>query len=439
MVDISLSVFYNLKADVYICINMKSLFKILINLVIVMDNNGKLKIGMIGLGARGAGLLREAIMGRSDVEIAIVCDTYQDRVDDAINEIEKVNGNRPIGTLNYQDVINADIDAVVIAAAWECHVDLTIAAMERGIPVGCEVGGAYTVDDCWRLVHAYERTKTPVMMLENCCYNRDELMALRMVREGLFGEVVHCEGGYRHDLRDEITDGIENRHYRLRNYMNRNCENYPTHELGPIAKILNINRGNRMLSLTSTASSAKGLNAYVREKKGEGHELANYPFAQGDVVTTVIRCAQGQTITLTLDTTLPRWYSRSFQLQGTKGIMQEENRSIKLDGQEIPYAWNNYDAYYERYDHPVWKQYIEDGLHGGHGGMDGLLFNAFFAAVREKRPMPIDVYDMVAWMVITPLSEESISCGSMPVAIPDFTSGKWIMREQEEAWKYALI
>jgi hypothetical protein len=137
--------------------------------------------------------------------------------------------------------------------------------MKAGKYVGVEVGGAYSVDDCWRLVRTYEETGVPCMLMENCCYGRQELLVLNMVKQGLFGDIVHCQGGYRHDLREEITNGRENRHYRLRNYMNRNCENYPTHELGPIAKILGINRGNRMVSLVSMSSQAKGLHEYIQK------------------------------------------------------------------------------------------------------------------------------------------------------------------------------
>ena len=223
-----------------------------------------------------------------------------------------------------------------------------------------------------------------------------------------------------------------------------NCENYPTHELGPIAKVLNINRGNRMVSLTSTASCARGLNEYLKREKGEEYDITNFPFAQGDVVNTVIKCAHGQTIYLVLDTTLPRYYSRNFTVRGTKGMFREENRSVFLDGVHNKYdfdwkpMWNNVGEYREEYDHPIWKKFLNDGVRGGHGGMDTLVFDAFFGALMEGRPMPIDVYDMAAWMCITALSEQSIALGGAPVAIPDFTNGAWTNREEEPDWTYAL-
>ena len=405
----------------------------------------KIRVGQIGLGGRGFGLLQNVILLQEDVEVVAVCDLYEDRTQAAAQAIKEKQGHDPVMTANYHDIIAMEnVDAVVVTAAWECHIDPAIEAMRAGKYVGVEVGGAYSVEDCWRLVRTYEETGVPCMLLENCCYGREELLVMNMVKKGLFGEIVHCQGGYRHDLRHEITNGRENRHYRLRNYMNRNCENYPTHELGPIAKILGINRGNRMVSLNAVASKAAGLHEYILKEKGPDYDLANTIFAQGDVVTTIIKCAHGQTISLTLDTTLPRAYSRGFHIQGTKGMYMEDNRSIFLDDVHNQYdfewkkQWDNVEEYFQEHEHPIWKKYQEDGLVGGHGGMDGLVFGAFFDAVRNKKQVPIDVYDMAAWMSITALSEESIAKGGAPVAIPDFTNGRWTHREAGPEGYYSL-
>ena len=318
---------------------------------------------------------------------------------------------------------------------WDDHINLACFAMRAGKYTGMEVGGAYSLDDCWKLVRTFEETGTPCMLLENCCYGRDELMILNMVRQGLFGEIVHCQGGYRHDLRDEVSFGRENRHYRFRNYRARCCENYPTHELGPIATILDINRGNRLVSLVSMASKAAGLHDYLQREKGASYDGAQLPYAQGDVVTTVLKCARGETICITLDTTLPRFYSRGFHVQGTRGMYMEDNHSVFLDGQDNAFdfkwreKWGCADAYREAYDHPVWKAYLERGVRGGHDGMDWLEMDAFFHAVSEKAPAPIDVYDAAAWMSVSCLSEQSVALGGAPMAIPDFTNGKWLSRE----------
>ncbi len=405
----------------------------------------KLNIGFIGLGGRGTGLLQDIVLPREEISVLAVCDKYEDRRENGAKMVREKKGNDPLCTADYREVLAIEaIDAVIVATSWADHLPIVIAAMKAGKYVATEVGGAYSLDECWELVRTHEETGVPCMMLENCCYDRNELMVLNMVKQGIFGEIVHCQGGYRHDLRDEVSFGRENRHYRLVNYMNRNCENYPTHELGPIAKILNINRGNRMLTLNSIASKSAGLHQFLLDKKGEEYDLTNAEWTQGDVVTTVIKCAHGQTIVLTLDTTLPRWYSRGFHIQGTKAMFDEDTRSIFIDGEHNKYdfdwssQWKNVEEFREKYEHPIWKQYLSEGVTGSHGGIDWLVFSAFFDAVKKGTQTPIDVYDMAAWMCITPLSAQSIAMGGAPVAIPDFTNGRWINREPIVEGKYCL-
>ena len=386
-------------------------------------------------------MLELAVLPQGEKVVA-VCDVYEDRVQKGAELVEKFGQPKPTGYTNYLDIIrDENVNTIIVATAWESHVEIALEAMYAGKAVAIEVGGAYGLKDCYDLVEAYEKTGTPFMFLENCCFGRREMMALNMVKQGLFGEVVHCAGGYQHDLRSEIAYGKENRHYRLRNYLSRNCENYPTHDLGPIAKVLDINHGNRMLTLSSTASKAAGLRDYIRANKSDDERLMNQTFAQRDVVTTVIKCARGETIVLTLDTTLPRYYSRGFTVRGTKGMYEEVTDSIFLDSPVLPdrkedsahdFDWlkhcvGNAKDYEEEYDHPVWKKYIEEGVRGGHDGMDWLEFETFFRCLREDAPMPVDVYDAASWMAVTALSEMSIAKGGAVVDIPDFTGGKWHM------------
>ena len=391
------------------------------------------RVGFIGLGNRGKSLL-DVVLAQNE-SVTAVCDLYADRAESAANKVEEKSGKRPAEYTDYKKLLaDESVDAVVISCAWEDHVMIAVDAMRAGKAVGLEVGGAYSVHQCWELVKTQEATGVPFMFLENCCFGRRELMVLNMVEKGLFGKVVHCSGGYHHDLREEIAFGRENRHYRLRNYLTRNCENYPTHELGPIAKVLKINNGNRMVSLTSTASKAEGLHDYALRKKPDDAFLCNAQVNQGDIVTTVIKCANGETIVLTLDTTLPRFYSRAFTVRGTRGMYEEATDSVFLDnGEDCKYDWSwrankvgNAASYTDEYDHPIWKKYIEEGVQGGHDGMDYLEFKFFFDALRNDKPMPVDVYDAASWMVITTLSESSIANGSAPVEIPDFTEGKWL-------------
>ena len=343
---------------------------------------------------------------------------------------------------DYRAVLNKDlVDAVYVATAWETHIVIAIAAMRAGIPVAMEVGGACDLRECNELVAAYEESGTPIMLMENCCFGEDELLATAMVRDGKFGEIVHCHGAYAHDLREEITTGGVKRHYRLRHYSRRNCENYPTHELGPIAKILNINRGNRMLSLTSVSSKAAGIKAYLEKNNYSMDEsLRGVEFAQGDIVNTTIKCAGGQTITLTLDTTLPRFYSREFTVRGTDGLYEAGPGMVFLDGMEEGFNTvemykkyiGNQDEYKPDYLPDIWLNITEEERELGHGGMDYFEFQAFFECLKENKPMPIDVYDAAAWMCITCLSEASCAMGGQPMAIPDFTNGAWVNREPKD-------
>lgn len=402
-----------------------------------------LNIGIVGLGARGAGLLK-LIARMKDIDISWLCDLYTDRVETAIKVVNKIKGYEPKGTSDYKNIIDdKNIDAILILSSWESHTKIALEAMAKNIYVGLEVGGAYDIQECWDLVDAYEKHKTPCMMLENCCYGKYELMVLNMVRKGMFGTVVHCAGGYHHDLRKEIAFGKENRHYRLQNYLTRNCENYPTHELGPISKILNINRGNKMNSLVSVSSKANGMREYIKENKSGDEDLVNAEFTQGDIVITTIKCENGETIVLTLDTTLPRHYSRGFTVRGTKAMYQEEANILFLDKKHQIYdfysrpLWNNGKKYARKYAHPIWKQYRKEGIRGGHGGMDYLVLRAFFESVHAKGETPIDVYDTVSWMCITALSEKSIK-EEIVVEVPDFTRGKWKNREEAPQGKYAL-
>ncbi|MGN1421597.1 MAG: Gfo/Idh/MocA family protein, partial [Eubacterium sp.] len=202
-----------------------------------------IKAGVIGLGQRGMQLI-EPMLKMNDVQVIAVCDAYEDRVENAAKAVVEAGFDEPFKTGDYKEVLSLEgLDAVVIATSWERHIEIAIEAMKKGIFTAMEVGGTYNLQECFDLVQAQEETGTPFFFLENCCYGQRELMCLNMARQGVFGEIVHCDGAYKHDLRNEVSYGKENRHYRLSHYKEHNCENYPTHDLGPIAKILGINRG----------------------------------------------------------------------------------------------------------------------------------------------------------------------------------------------------
>ncbi len=394
----------------------------------------KVRMGVIGLGNRGYALIG-TVLSCEEAEVTAVCDVYADRIERAAEKVKKLRGNEVKKYSDYRELLKSDeVDAVLVASGWENHVEASVTAMKCGKAVAMEVGGSYSIEDCYCLVNTYRETGTPFMFMENCCFDKFELLTTSLVRAGKLGEIVHCHGAYAHDLRDEVTGGNVNRHYRLNNYLKRNCENYPTHELGPIAKILNINRGNRMVSLVSVASKSAGLKEYVKNKKPDP-SLEGKDFAQGDIVSTVIKCAGGETITLTLDTTLPRYYSREFTVRGTKGLAWQEADMVIIENECDTHAYKENcgsAAKYAEYLPPVWKNITEEQLKLGHGGMDYLEFKAFFKALLNGEEMPIDVYDAAALMCITALSEKSIALGGMPQSIPDFTEGKWILRPSKD-------
>jgi len=392
------------------------------------------KVGMIGLGARTETLLATMFELQDEVRVTAICDYLDEKIAKIHGIFDKRNCPRPAAYKDYHDLINdKNVDAVLVPTSWNSHLGIAKDAMAAGKYVGIEVGGASSIDELWELVHASEKTGVSCMMLENCCYGREELMVLNMARMGMLGELVYCECGYEHDLSEMAWNG--SRTERAIHNCCRNADLYPTHGLGPIAKILHINRGNRFLSLTSSATKARGFELAAKE-----HGI-DQKYHIGDVVTTVIKCANGENITLTHGISLPRPYSRDCRVQGTKGIWLENAKSIYIEGRSPKYEkldvagnpytchdWEPQEKYYEEFDHPIWKAFRDNQI-GGHGGMDALSLRAFFDAVRNRTVTPIDVYDVAAWMSVTALSEQSIALGSMPVAFPDFTNGKWIARE----------
>ena len=406
------------------------------------------KIGIIGLGARAETLLA-CIFEMTGIEVAAICDINPQKIEKINSIFDKRKIARPRAYDNYMALLDdPDVEALFVPTSWNSHLTIACECMKRGKYVGIEVGGASSIEELWQLVHASESTGVSCMMLENCCYGRNELMVLNMVRQGLFGELIYCECGYEHDISEMAWANESGRRLeRALHNQYRNGDLYPTHGIGPIAKILGINRGNRFLTISSHATKARG---FVSAQEAHTGKAADKLFREGDVVTSVIHCANGENITLTHCVSLPRPYTRNCRVQGTKGIWLENADGIFVDGISktevkidiagnpyITHAWDKVESLYEKYDHPIWKEFRENVI-GGHGGMDALAMNAFLGAVRRKVATPIDVYDVAAWMSITCLSEQSIALGGMPVPFPDFTNGKWIDREPEEPSKWSL-
>lgn len=417
----------------------------------------KVRLGFIAMGYRGQAHLEE-MLKRDDVEIVAFADPDPRML--AMGQKLMAKFNRPPakeyanGDYDFRNLLkDPTIDAVIIASPWEWHKIQGVEAMYAKKIVGMEVCGAMTLEDCWDYVKAYEETKVPIMMMENVCYRRDVMAILNMVRKGMFGELIHGQGGYEHDLRGVLFNdgqtaynsgvefgakGFSEAKWRTNHYVNRNGELYPTHGLGPVAVMFDINRGNRLLRLSSFSSKSRGLTKYIEEhpKGGKDHPNAKVKFQQGDIVTTQIQCANGETILLTHDTSLQRPYNLGFRVQGTDGIWQDFGWGDNNQGfiyfeklMKHSHRWDNTEKWLQEYDHPLWQRYAKDAENSGHGGMDFFVDNSFIECIKRNIEFPLDVYDLATWYAITPLSEKSIKKNGQVVDIPDFTKGAWQTRK----------
>ena len=411
----------------------------------------RLRVGIIGTGLRGQVHLGE-LLKRSDVTIAALCDIEPLMLDAALKLCDKAGHKKPQVFTGSTDawesmLTKAALDAVLIVTPWEWHAKMAIAAMEAKVAVGCEVVAGITLDDHWAVLRTQLRTGTPYMLLENVCYRRDVMAVLNMVRQDLFGELVHVQAGYQHDLRGVKFNsgnsalpyergaefgarGWSEARWRTGHSVTRNGDLYPSHGIGPAAMWLNIHRGNRFTRISSFATKARGLKQYAAEVGGKDHPSAKTDFALGDVVTTQLACANGETILLQHDTNLPRPYSLGFRVQGSRGIWMDLNKSLYIEGKSpLPHRWEPAQPWLDKYDHPLWKRLSGKAVDAGHGGMDFFVIHAFIEALKIDAPMPIDIFDAVAWSAITPLSEQSIKEDNRTLAFPDFTAGKWETRK----------
>lgn len=410
----------------------------------------KARIALIGVGLRGQNHLFN-LLQRDDVEIPAICDVDEKMLADSVKMCEKAGIKKPEiytgSDFAYRKLLErTDIEGVIISTPWLWHPLMAIDTMKSGKYAGLEVSAANTIEDCWDLVNTSESTGSPLMILENVCYRRDVMAILNMVKQGMFGELIHCQCGYEHDLREVLFNngtqpyggGYEfgekaysEAKWRTEHYLKRNGDVYPTHGIGPIANYLDINRGNRFVSMTSTATKARGLRDYIVKNAGEDHPNAKLEWKLGDVITSTITTANGESIIVIHDTSLPRPYSLGFRVQGTKGIWMNDGNQIYLEGISQPHRWEPSASYLEKYDHPLWKKYEDKAEGSGHGGMDFFVLNAFVESVKRKIQPPLDVYDAAAWSVITPLSEMSIANGGEPQDFPDFTRGRWVTRKAD--------
>ncbi|WP_430965548.1 Gfo/Idh/MocA family protein [Spongiimicrobium sp. 2-473A-2-J] len=412
------------------------------------EQDAKLKMGLIGVGLRGTNHLKNLLL-RKDVNITALCDIDESRIEIAKDLIAK-SGAKPAkiygkNDYDYRNLLGTkEVDAVLIATPWLWHTRMAVDAMRAGKYVGLEVSAANTLEECWDLVNVHEETGTHLMILENVNYRRDVLAILNMVRQNVFGELVHFRCGYQHDLREvKFNNGkqpygggvefgenaISEARWRTQHSITRNADVYPTHGVGPIAVMADINRGNRFVSMTANASKAIGLHNHIVKQGGKDHPNAKIKFKQGDVITSTLETARGETIIVTHDCNLPRPYSLGFRVQGANGLWEVDGNRIYIEGKSEPHKWDKADEWLQKYDHPLWKKYGEYAEGAGHGGMDFFVINAFVESAKLNIAPPLDVYDAAAWSAITPLSEASIENNGTVQNFPDFTRGLWIKRK----------
>lgn len=419
------------------------------NLTFGLNSNfEKLKIGLIGVGLRGTNHLDNLLL-RNDVNITAICDIDPIRTKLATEKITSKGFKKPLifgkHDYDYRNLLTLDnVDAVIISTPWLWHTRMAKDTMRAGKYTGLEVSAANTLEECWDLVNVHEETGTHLMILENVNYRRDIMAVLNMVKQNVFGELLHFRCGYQHDLRhvkfnDGKTaygvgaefgeNGISESVWRTQHSVLRNADIYPTHGVGPIAAMCDINRGNRFMSLTSHATKAVGLHNYIVKTGGENHPNAKVKFKLGDVITSTIETTNGETIIVTHDTNSPRPYSLGFRVQGANGLWEVDGNRIHIDGKTEPHVWDEANKWLDKYDHPLWKKYGEHANGAGHGGMDFFVIHAFVEAAKLNVAPPMDAYDAAAWSAVTPLSEASIENNGEPQDFPDFTRGNWVKRK----------
>jgi hypothetical protein len=389
-----------------------------------------IRLGIIGVGGRGSGLLGTLLLF-PQVRFTAVCDLLPDRAAQASRMVQQKSGQAPAVYTHSESawermVTRDDLDAVIIATPWEWHARMAVGAMRSGKCPGVEVPAAITIEECWDLVRTSAQTGIPCMMLENVCYFENVMALLRMVREGLFGEVQHCEAGYQHDCRFLLFDDKGGLTWRGKHVAGQNGNLYPTHPLGPAAQWMNINRGDRLVSLASVSTPAVSLGQYAAKRFGPDHPAAKRKYALGDVNTTLLTTASGRTLTLYFNLLTHRPYDLIFRVEGVRGIYLGTTDNICLETSKAAEQWEPFAPYRQKYEHPLWKAMRTDALKsGGHGGAEYLMFHDFLKAVCKKTAAPQDVYDAAVWSAVYPLSIASVAQGGRQVEFPDFTTGRW--------------
>ncbi len=389
------------------------------------------RVAIVGTGLRGTSVLGE-LLAVDGVRITALCDIVPAKAARAAKMVTDAGQPAPAlyttGERAFEELVKRDdIDIVYTATPWPWHVPVCLAAMEAGKHAATEVPAASSIEDAWALVRTSERTRRHCMMMENCCYDFNEMLVDTMVKAGRFGEVLYAEAAYIHDLRDLLFEDRDEGLWRRIPHTERHGNFYPTHGLGPVSWYLDIHKGDRFDYLVSMSTPERGLTEWRAEHVPAGSPKWQETYVEGDINSSLIKTMRGKTILLQHNVTLPTPYSRLNSIRGTKGAFEDYPARLFLEGQEGGHAWRPLDdATKAQYTHPLWQRIGAIArAKGGHGGMDYIMAYRLIETMREGLPPDFDVYDAAAWSAPWPLSEASLALSSAPVRFPDFTRGGW--------------
>ncbi len=392
----------------------------------------KVRIGIVGVGSRGSGAVYR-LAQVPDCEIVAICDVRPEQI--AKSQKTLADAKKPVakeftGEEGWKQMCEEkDIDLIYNCTPWLLHTPIAVYAMEHGKHVVVEVPAALTIEQCWQLVDTSEKTRRHCMMLENCCYDFFELTTLNMARQGLFGEIIHGEGAYIHDLRSmNLTDGDYYKNWRIEYNAIHTGNPYPTHGLGPIAQIMGINQGDRFDYMTSMSTNEYGLTLYAKDHFGPDSPQAKRGYKLGDMNTTLVHTVKGHTLMIQHDVTSPRPYDRLHLISGTKGMASKyPKEQVALEPGAHTYMNDEeLKQTLAKYEHPLSKA-IGDIARtvGGHGGMDYIMDYRLIYCLKNGFPLDQSVYDAAAWCSLVELSERSVQGQSISFEVPDFTRGAW--------------
>lgn len=391
------------------------------------------RVGIVGTGLRGRSVLHE-LLGLDNVAVVAIADVVPDKAALATKMITDAGKPAPAtyvtGDQGFEALVQRDdVHFVYTATPWEWHVPVMLAALAAGKHCGSECPIGTTLKDLWALVDASERARRHCLQLENCNYGQTEMLVNRMVHDGVFGEVLHAEAAYLHDLREILFENRDEGLWRRAWHTRANANLYPTHGLGPVSWYLDINSGDRYDYLVSVAGPERGLELYREATvKDRNDPKWRERYVTGDLNTSILKTAKGKTVLLQHDVSNPRPYTRHNRVQGTKGAFEDYPPRIYVEGQPKGERWTGIEEWEKTHTDPLWTALGERAVSGGHGGMDFVMAYRLVQCLHDGLVPDYDVYDAATWSAPFPLSEMSVAKGSAPMKFPDFTRGDWTRR-----------